>query len=82
MLLTSAAPRGVEFPRSGKDWERFEQSKRAKIDRNTKLIATVMASGARAENFCGIFEQSEVMTRIFSGAKQQGLELAIINPFN
>ena len=82
VLLTSAAPRGVEFPRSGKDWERFEQSKRAKIDRNTKLIATVMASGARAENFCGIFEQSEVMTRIFSGAKQQGLELAIINPFN
>ena len=82
VLLTSAAPRGVEFPRRGKEWERFEKTKIVKIDRNTKLIAPVMASGARAENFCGIFEQSEVMTRIFSGAKQQGLELAIINPFN
>lgn len=81
VLLTSAAPRGVDFPKSGRAWERFEQSNKTNIDRNTKLIAPVMASGARAENFCGIFEQSEVMTRIFSGAKQQGLELAIINPF-
>jgi protein-arginine kinase activator protein McsA len=81
VLLTSAAPRGVEFPRSGKQWERFENKRNTKIDKRTKLIASVMASGARAENFCGIYEQSQIMSRIFSGAKQQGLELAIINPF-
>lgn len=82
ILLTAAAPLGVEFPRSGKEWERFEALNNYNINKHTKLISTVMASGARAENFCGIFEQSELMTRIFSGAKQQGLELAIINPFN
>lgn len=82
VLLTSSAPLGVEFPRSGKDWEAFEKSNKYDINKQTKLIGTVMASGARAENFCGIFEQAEIMTRIFSGARQQGLELAIINPFS
>lgn len=81
VLLTSASPLGVEFPRSGREWENFEASKKYDLHKQTKLIGTVMASGARSENFCGMYEQSEIMSRIFSGAKQQGLELAIINPF-
>jgi hypothetical protein len=82
VLLTSAKSKVLEFPKSGNQWKEFEQSGKYLIDRKSKLISTVMASGARAENFCGIYNQSQILPRIFSGSKQQGLELAIINPFD
>lgn len=81
VLLTTAASSNVEFPRSGKQWQNFEKSGKYLINKKSQLISSVFASGARAENFCGIYDQSNMLTRIFSGAKQQGLELAIINPF-
>jgi hypothetical protein len=81
VLLTTAASYGVDFPRAGRQWRSYEKSGKFLKTRNTKLIASVFASGARAENFCGIYDQSQIMTRIFSGAKQQGLEFSIINPF-
>ena len=81
LLLTSAQTKNVEFPRSGNAWSKFEKSGKLFQNKKSQLISTVFASGARAENFCGMYDQSDILTRIFSGAKQQGLELAIINPF-
>ncbi len=82
ILLTSASSQGLDFPKRGNQWKEFEKSGRYLNQKKSKLISTVMASGARAENFCGIYNQSEILTRVFSGSKQQGLELAIINPFD
>lgn len=82
VLVTTAAVKSVDFPKSGKEWEQFEKNGKYFSSRKTKLINSIFASGARAENFCGIYDQSKILTRIFSGAKQQGLELAIINPFD
>lgn len=81
VLLTTAENRNVEFPRAGKEWEWFEKKGKFFTNKKSQLISTVFASGARAENFCGIYDQSNILTRALSGAKQQGLELAIINPF-
>lgn len=81
VLLTSAQTKNVEFPRYGNEWKTFEKTGKLIQNKKSQLISTVFASGARAENFCGIYDQSDILTRIFSGAKQQGLELAIINPF-
>ncbi len=81
VLLTTASSKSVEFPRSGKRWQSFEANGSNLKLRKSKLINTVFASGARAENFCGIYNQNQIVKRIFSGSKQQGLELAIINPF-
>lgn len=82
VLLTTAESRNVEFPRSGKQWQSFEKTGKYLLNKKSQLISTVFASGARAENFCGMYDQSNMLARIFSGAKQQGLELAIINPFD
>lgn len=69
------------MPDQGKAYYEFEkQGKNASVKR-TKLTNLVLASGARAENFCGMYDDSEVFERILSGPKQQGLELKIINPF-
>jgi hypothetical protein len=81
VLLTSASSRSIVYPRSGKQWQAFEKKGSFLKQDKSKLINTVFASGARAENFCGVYNQSEIVKRMFSGAKQQGLELAIINPF-
>jgi hypothetical protein len=82
VLLTSASSRPIVYPRSGRQWQSFEKNGAFLKQNKSKLINTVFASGARAENFCGVYNQSEIVKRMFSGAKQQGLELAIINPFD
>jgi hypothetical protein len=81
VLLTSSEVKELDFPKTGKEWTKFEKSSKLLGVKNTKLISSVFASGARAENFCGIYDQSQILSRIFSGAKQQGLEFSIINPF-
>lgn len=81
VLLTSSETKELNFPKTGSQWSRFEKQSKMLSVKNTKLISSVFASGARAENFCGIYDQSQVLSRIFSGAKQQGLEFSIINPF-
>ncbi len=81
VLLTTGDSRFVDMPDQGRGWYEFEKDfKNAKAKR-TKLTNMVLASGARAENFCGMYDDAQVFERILSGPKQQGLELKIINPF-
>ena len=81
VLMTTSASKYVEFPNQGKEWYEFEKNNKGAEVRKTKLANLVTASGVRAENFCGMYDDSEVMERVLSGPKQQGLELMIINPF-
>lgn len=81
VLLTSAKSLDLNFPKSGKGWRAYEKNIRPLRVNHTKLISSIYATGARSENFCGVFDQSQILSRIFSGAKQQGLEFSIINPF-
>lgn len=81
VLLTTANSTYVQFPEQGKSWYEFEKLDKAQPQR-TKLTNLVLASGARSENFCGIYEEAQLFERILSGPKQQGLEFKFINPFN
>ena len=82
VLVSSAKSVAVDFPRSGPEWQKYEKRGKYLVSRRSKLLSTLYATGARAENFCGIYDQSQILSRIFSGAKQQGLEFSIINPFD
>lgn len=81
ILLTTGDSRFVDMPDQGKEWYEFEKNGKNIDVKRTKLTNTVLASGSRAENFCGMYDDSQVFERILSGPKQQGLELKIINPF-
>ena len=81
ILLTTGEARYIDMPDQGKNWYEFEKDSKHISVKRTKLMNTVIASGARAENFCGMYEEAQVFERILSGPKQQGLELKIINPF-
>jgi hypothetical protein len=81
VLVTSGDSRFVDMPDQGKQWYEFEKSGINPQVKRTKLTNLVMATGSRSENFCGIYDDSQVFERILSGPKQLGLELKFINPF-
>jgi hypothetical protein len=81
VLLSTGDSRFIDMPDKGKRWFEFEKFNKNISIKRTKLTNLVLASGARAENFCGMYEDSQIFERILSGPKQQGLELKIINPF-
>ncbi|MBA2404928.1 MAG: hypothetical protein H0V66_09175 [Bdellovibrionales bacterium] len=81
VLVTSGDSRFVDMPDQGKQWHEFEKTGANLQMKRTKLTNIVMATGARSENFCGMYDDSQVFERFLSGPKQLGLELKFINPF-
>jgi hypothetical protein len=71
----------VDMPNQGKQWFDFEKAGSNANMKRTKLTNLVLATGARSENFCGMYDDSQVLERLLSGPKQLGLELIFINPF-
>jgi hypothetical protein len=65
LVLSSAQGIRFEFPKEGRQWARFEKSGRHIKFRKTNLMTSVFSYGAISENFCGIYEQSDVMKRFF-----------------
>jgi len=64
VLITSTAGRSIEFPLKGRQWSNFLSKGRSILYRNQSLTAGVWAHGPGAENFCGIYEDDKVFTRI------------------
>jgi hypothetical protein len=81
VLVTSGDSRFVDMPDQGKAWYDFEKNGTNIQAKRSKLTNIVFATGSRAENFCGMYDDSDIFARLLSGPKQQGLELQIINPF-
>ncbi len=82
VVVSGAAGIDLEFPLEGKEWQKFDMKGSDIYPRKGELSTPVFAKGARSENFCGFYEESQLFDRVLSGPKQQGLELKIINPFN
>lgn len=82
VLVTGAGAVDIDFPGEGTEWQNFDLKGAGALPRRGELSSPVFAQGARAENFCGMYEESQIFERLLSGPKQQGLELKIINPFN
>lgn len=66
LLITSAASIGLEFPRQGREWFEFDQMKPSLLYRRPGLMSPVLVWGSGAEHFCGIYEESEIFTRLLS----------------
>jgi len=81
VLVTSGDSRYVDMPDQGKQWFEFEKNGSGAQAKRTKLTNLVIATGARAENFCGMYDDSQVFERFLNGPKQLGLEMKFINPF-
>ena len=81
IVISGAESLPIEFPRQGKEWSDFEKSEKNIIYRNSTLMSPVLARGAMAENFCGIFEESEMLKRIIYKPEAKKFNWDSINPF-
>jgi hypothetical protein len=81
VLVSSGDSKIIDFPEQGKPWYEFEKTAANIQVKRAGLTNLVLAYGARAENFCGMYDDVQIFERILSGPKQQGLELKFINPF-
>jgi len=74
VLITSSNSINIELPEQGSNWLEFEKEGRYTLFHNSSLLSPVFSYGARAENFCGIFEQSEMLMRIMKEPTENNLE--------
>lgn len=81
VVVSGAASQELDFPAQGRDWQSFDLKGTGVQSRLSDLLVPVYAHGARAENFCGFYEENQIFERVLSGPRQQGLELQVINPF-
>lgn len=77
LLLTTAEGIRFEFPKRGRDWAQYESSGKHVVFRKSDLMSTVIANGAGAENFCGIYEESEVLKRTVWRPKSKNIEFSL-----
>ncbi|MDD4973377.1 MAG: hypothetical protein PHY93_03455 [Bacteriovorax sp.] len=81
ILITGAESLNIEFPKEGKEWAEFERSGKNIVYRNSSLMSPVMASGPMAENFCGLFDESELLKRIIYRPENKQFSWDLLNPF-
>ena len=81
VLVSSAGAFNLEFPLAGKSWEEFEKTGKNVLFKQQSLLAPVMAHGAFAENFCGFFEESEILNRMFWDKSRRSININLFNPF-
>lgn len=62
-VISSSAARGFELPKAGSTWAGFLKKGRHVNYRKTRLQSPIWASGEGAENFCGIYEEAQVLKR-------------------
>lgn len=70
LIVSSSAVQNFEFPKSGRNWERFESKGRGVKYRRRGLMSSVWATGAKSENFCGIYDEAEIFHRILLMPKE------------
>lgn len=81
-IISSSSSYGIEFPSQGKEWRGFEKTGENIFYKKRSLMSPIFASGARSENFCGVYDQSEILERILGDKEKLGLEFKLVNPFN
>lgn len=81
IVITGAESRPLEFPLQGKEWADFEKTGKNVIYKNAALMSPVLARGAMAENFCGIFDESEILKRMIYRPEGKKFNWDSVNPF-
>lgn len=80
IIVTGAESYNIEFPKEGKEWAEFERSGKNVIYKNASLMSPVMAKGPMAENFCGLFDESEMLKRVIHRPERKQFDWDLLNP--
>ncbi len=75
LVVTSSEAMGIEFPKAGRSWEMIEKRGLNVNYKRSQLLAPVFAHGPGAENFCGVYEESEIFKRFLWNPEKNILDL-------
>ena len=81
VMVTGAESLPIEFPIQGKEWAAFDKTGKNVIYKNPSLMSPVLARGAMAENFCGIFDEAEMLKRTIYKPERKQFNWDSVNPF-
>ena len=73
VLVTSGAERKIEFPAQGKNWK--ISKRKTLLFKRESLLSSAWSWGARSENFCGLYEEDEILKRILWTPEATTLDL-------
>ncbi len=82
ILITGSESLHLEFPKEGKEWAEFEHSGKNILFRNSSLMSPVLAKGPMSENFCGLFDESEMVKRVLYRPERKKFTWDLLNPFS
>lgn len=78
VVLSGSGTRNIELPKSGKQWEEFDKKGRFVLYKRNSLMSPVFARGPRSENFCGIYEESNIYKRFLWSSKDRSSPLELL----
>ncbi len=81
IIISGAESLQLEFPSQGKEWSEFEKNGKNVVFKKSALMSPVFAVGPMSENFCGIFDESEMLKRIIHKPERKKFSWDYINPF-
>ena len=81
IIVSGADSLPVEFPLQGKAWAEFEKNGKNIIYKNSSLMSPVLAKGPMSENFCGIFDESEMLKRVIYRPEGKKFSWDNVGPF-
>lgn len=81
VVISGAESQLIEFPLQGKDWANYEKTGSNIFYKQSSLMSPVLASGAMSENFCGIFDESEMLKRMLYKPENKVFNFDLLNPF-
>ncbi len=73
-LVTGVSGKILQYPRAGKNWKNFEKRSK-RLASKSSLMSPVLSGGGRSENFCGIYNQSELFNRLFYVKKKFRIDI-------
>ncbi|MGZ3789635.1 MAG: hypothetical protein ACXVLQ_13990 [Bacteriovorax sp.] len=82
ILITGAESLPIEYPKEGREWAEYERSGKNILYKNTSLMSPVLAQGPMSENFCGLFDETEMLKRVIYRPENKQLDWDLLNPFN
>lgn len=82
IIISGAESLSIEYPVAGKEWADFEKTGKNVLFKNSSLMSPVLASGVMAENFCGIYEESELTKRILQKSEKKYFNWDNLIPFS
>jgi hypothetical protein len=82
VVVSGAESVGIDYPLEGKEWAEFEKTGKNIFYKNSFLMSPVLAVGPMSENFCGVFEESELMKRLLTHPARKQFSWDYINPLS